>query len=81
PCQGWARSCYLLNRQPISDYVQQTPLDPLVALAHFFVEQQPSSMHIRRRDDVTIRLLYNIAKRVFEGEGALKEVCSRAYTQ
>ncbi|KAI9274366.1 hypothetical protein BDA99DRAFT_424881, partial [Phascolomyces articulosus] len=89
PCEGWAQCFYLLNGKTISGHLQQIPLDPLVALAHFFIEQQPSLIHMKRQDDETIRLLYSIEKRVFESEkfldqdkdAALKEVCSQAYTQ
>lgn len=59
-------------------------METLVALAHFFVEQQPSILHIKRHDDATVQLLYGIAKRIFEGEiaadkdkdDALEEGCT-----
>ncbi|KAG0182697.1 hypothetical protein DFQ29_002827 [Apophysomyces sp. BC1021] len=89
PCHGWAKSCFLLNAESISNHLQQNPLHPLVALGHFFIEQEPSLVSMKKRDDETIQLLYSIAKRVFEDEitldeakrGTLKDVCTHAYNQ
>lgn len=68
PSHGWAKSCFLINKESILNFEKETPLEPLVALAHFFVEQQPSLLHIKRHDDPTVQLLYSTAKRIFEGE-------------
>ncbi|KAI8878829.1 hypothetical protein K501DRAFT_194960 [Backusella circina FSU 941] len=40
PCYGWAESCYLLNSSSISDQLQLTSLNPLVALRHFLIQQK-----------------------------------------
>lgn len=89
PSLGWAKSCLLINKESILNFENETPLEPLVALAHFFVEQQPSLLRIKRYDDVTVQLLYSTAKRIFEGEttadkdkdDALEEVCAESYNQ
>lgn len=71
PCHGWAKSCYLLNSSSVSDHLQLTPLNPLVALGHFLIQQKPSLRSIDRNDDETIQLLYTIAQQIFSD--ALKE--------
>lgn len=89
PSHGWAKSCLLINKESILNFEDETPLEPVVALAHFFVEQQTSLLHIKRHDDATVQLLYSIAKRIFEGElaadkdkdDALEEVCTESYNQ
>ncbi|KAI7853909.1 hypothetical protein BDC45DRAFT_441364, partial [Circinella umbellata] len=89
PSHGWAKSCFLINKESILNFEDKTPLEPVVALAHFFVEQQTSLLHIKRHDDATVQLLYNIAKHIFEGElaadqdkdDALEKVCTESYDQ
>ncbi|KAI8083245.1 uncharacterized protein B0P05DRAFT_536668 [Gilbertella persicaria] len=89
PSHGWAKSCLLINKESILNFEDETPLEPVVALAHFFVEQKTSLLHIKRHDDATVQLLYSIAKRIFEGEldadkdkdDALEEVCNESYNQ
>ncbi|KAI8083221.1 uncharacterized protein B0P05DRAFT_536564 [Gilbertella persicaria] len=89
PSHGWARSCLLINKKSILNFEDETPLEPIVALAHFFVEQKTSLLHIKRHDDATVQFLYSITKRIFEGElaadknknDALEEVCDESYNQ
>jgi hypothetical protein len=38
PYHGWAKSCFLLNTESISNHLQQNPLNPLVALSSLLVE-------------------------------------------
>ncbi|GAA5806288.1 hypothetical protein HPULCUR_011819 [Helicostylum pulchrum] len=71
PCHGWTESCYLLNSSSISNQLQPTSLNPLVALGHFLIQQKPSLRRIDRNDDKTVQLLYTIAQQIF-GDG-LKE--------
>lgn len=73
----------------MEEFEDETPLEAVVALAHFLVEQQTSLLHIKRHDDAIVQLLYSIAKRIFEGElaadkdkdDALEEVCTESYNQ
>lgn len=89
PSHGWAKSCLLINKESILNFEDETPLEPAVGLAHFFVEQQTSLLRIKRNDYATVQLLYGIAKRIFEGElaagrnkdDALEEVCTESYNQ
>ena len=89
PSHGWAKSCFLINKESILNFEDETPLEPVVALAHFFVEQQTSLLHIKRHDDATVKLLYSIAKHIFKGElaadqdkdDALEKVCTESYNQ
>lgn len=89
PSHGWAKSCLLMNKESIQNFEDEAPLEPVVALGHFFVEQKTSLLHIKRHDDATVQLLYSIAKRIFEGEvaadedkdDALEEICTESYNQ
>ncbi|KAI8394269.1 uncharacterized protein BYT42DRAFT_488958 [Radiomyces spectabilis] len=91
PCDGWAKSCNILNASSISDHLQHTPLNPLVALGHFLIRQKPLLRDIDRNDDITIQQLYNIAKEIFGNDlqtasnttDVLRQIydqCSRART-
>jgi hypothetical protein len=44
PCTGWAKDCLLINKQSISGYLENKPLEPLVALAHFLIEGKSALM-------------------------------------
>ncbi|ORX56876.1 hypothetical protein DM01DRAFT_1334435 [Hesseltinella vesiculosa] len=65
PCAGWAKAVYLLNVGTIRPHLHTHPLDPLVAICHFFVEQKTSLISLERRDDPTLNLLYSVAKKIF----------------
>ncbi|CAO3697445.1 unnamed protein product [Rhizopus stolonifer] len=39
---GWARSCLLLNAETIASYLNETPLNPFLALIHYLIEQEAS---------------------------------------
>lgn len=79
----------MISKESILNFEDETSLEPVVALAHFFVGQQISLLHIKRHDDATVQLLYNVAKRIFEGElaaekdkdDAFEEVCNEKYNQ
>ncbi|KAG1167903.1 hypothetical protein G6F70_009384 [Rhizopus microsporus] len=64
-CSGWAKSCYLMNGGSISKHLQEIPLNPFVAVGHFLIEQKPSLADMIHRDDKTIIMLYELAKKVF----------------
>lgn len=65
PCVGWAKSCYLMNAGSIAKHLQEIPLNPFVAVGHFLIEQKPSLADMIHRDDKTIIMLYELAKKVF----------------
>ncbi|KAI7851192.1 hypothetical protein BDC45DRAFT_445937 [Circinella umbellata] len=54
PCAGWADCFYLLNGGIICTYLDCNPIEPTVALAHFFIEQKLSLISMERREDPTI---------------------------
>ncbi|KAI7904806.1 uncharacterized protein BX663DRAFT_431337 [Cokeromyces recurvatus] len=88
-CHGWARDCYFISESTISAYLDQQPLHPLAALGHFFTEQKLSILGTVKKEDPTIKLLYEIAKRIFENEAAnedarqdaLNLICNKASAQ
>ncbi|KAG1135725.1 hypothetical protein G6F38_012577 [Rhizopus arrhizus] len=65
PCVGWAKSCYLINAGSIAKHLQEIPLNPFIAVGHFLIEQKPSLADMIHRDDKTIIMLYELAKKVF----------------
>ncbi|KAG2211049.1 hypothetical protein INT45_007703, partial [Circinella minor] len=65
PCPGWARSFSLINAGTINPHLDTQPLAPLVAIAHFFIEQKTSLISMTRRDDPTIQKLFFYAKEIF----------------
>ncbi|CAO3662927.1 unnamed protein product [Rhizopus microsporus] len=82
-CSGWAKSCYLMNGGSISKHLQEIPLNPFVAVGHFLIEQKPSLADMIHRDDKTIIMLYELAKKVFgdqiqEEQYAANSQCSTA---
>ncbi|KAF1802957.1 hypothetical protein FB192DRAFT_1300018 [Mucor lusitanicus] len=58
PWHDWAKSCYLINAASISSHLQSSPLNPLVALGHFLIQQKPSIRYIDRNDDKTIQEIF-----------------------
>ena len=68
PCAGWAQSFYLINAGTIRTHLDTKPLEPTVAIAHFFIEQKLSLISMKRRDDATIQLLFKYAKDIFNGD-------------
>ncbi|KAI7903353.1 uncharacterized protein BX663DRAFT_508322 [Cokeromyces recurvatus] len=83
------RDCYFISASTISAYLDQQPLHPLAALGHFFTEQKLSILGTVKKEDATIKLLYEIAKRIFENEAAdedarqdsLNLICNKASAQ
>ncbi|KAI9480263.1 MAG: hypothetical protein EXX96DRAFT_173794 [Benjaminiella poitrasii] len=65
PCVGWANSCYLMNAGSIAKHLQEIPLNPFVAVSHFLTEQKPSLAGMIHRNDKTIIMLYELAKKMF----------------
>ncbi|KAG2211042.1 hypothetical protein INT45_006478, partial [Circinella minor] len=65
PCPGWARSFSLINTGTINSHLDTQPLAPLVAIAHFFIEQKTSLISMTRRDDPTIQKLFFYDKEIF----------------
>ncbi|KAG2218119.1 hypothetical protein INT45_002369 [Circinella minor] len=68
PCTGWANCFYLINGGTIRTYLDSSPIEPTVALAHFFIKQKLSLISMERRDDPTIQLLFKYAKAIFNDD-------------
>ncbi|KAI8047340.1 hypothetical protein BDF21DRAFT_352390, partial [Thamnidium elegans] len=73
PCQFWAKECYCLSSKSIEYHLSQNPLNPLVAIGHFFTQQKKSILFIDKKFDPSIKLLYKIAKEKFENECQVEE--------
>ena len=88
-CHGWVQECYFVSAATISAYLDQQPLHPVAAIGHFLVEQKPSMLTMPKKDDPTIILLYEIAKRVFEDKATKEDaqqniittICIKATSQ
>lgn len=89
PCIGWAKSFNLLNGGSIHAYLDTQPLHPLVAVAHFLIEQKLSLISMQNRQDLTIQKLFSLAKGIFGNEideyenllVVLEEVCNQTKSQ
>lgn len=87
--QGWAQDIYYISAETISPYLNQQPLHPLNALGHFLTAQKLSILDIEKKEDETIKMLYEIAARVFRDEAADEEarqnaidtICSKSTSQ
>lgn len=88
-CHGWAEECYFISAATISAYLDRQPLHSLTALGHFFIEQKLSILGMVKKDNSTIKLLYGIAKRIFEDEAGKEDarqdtvnlICNKASSQ
>ncbi|KAL0095428.1 hypothetical protein J3Q64DRAFT_1713059 [Phycomyces blakesleeanus] len=62
PSLIWARRCLIISKETIPDSIYYTnPLNPLLGLSLFLLEQQPSLHRHTYSEDPTIILLYQIA--------------------
>lgn len=66
PCYPRADQCFVLSKESIARHMHKTPLDRIVALGSFFVEQKRSLAKHVRNNDPTIRELYGLARRIFD---------------
>lgn len=64
PCAGWAKGCYIVNKQSIAEFLNAKPLNPLVALSHVLIERITALIDIERRDDQTVQEVFRIARRI-----------------
>lgn len=69
----WAQKCLLLNKESISPYLNKTPLDPVVALGSFFVEQKQSIKDHPYCEDAFVQLLYSKAHHIFQNQVAVDD--------
>ncbi|KAG0734166.1 hypothetical protein G6F23_012645 [Rhizopus arrhizus] len=89
PCPGWAKSFHLLNGGSIHAYLKTKPLHPLVAVAHFLIEQKLSLIAMEHKEDPTIQHLFALAKDIFNTNiqeqenlsAVLQQVCNQANHQ
>ncbi|KAI8393778.1 uncharacterized protein BYT42DRAFT_609548 [Radiomyces spectabilis] len=68
PCYPWANQCFILSKESISSHIDKTPLDPVVALGSFFVEQKQTLAEHTHHDDPTIQQLYCITRRIVQNQ-------------
>lgn len=61
PCLYWAKDCFLVSKETLSREEPALPLNPLLALSTFLLEQQPSARHHSYCEDPTIKRLYETA--------------------
>ncbi|KAG1319151.1 hypothetical protein G6F62_011986 [Rhizopus arrhizus] len=81
PCTGWAKACFLINKQTITNHLKSKPLEAMVALAHFLIDGKSALINMERRDDQTIQTLYRIAKRIISPEIVKEETNSAAFEE
>ncbi|KAI8393777.1 uncharacterized protein BYT42DRAFT_525032 [Radiomyces spectabilis] len=66
PCYPWANQCFILSKESISSHIDKIPLDPVVALGSFFMEQKQLLAEHTHHDDPTIQQLYYIAEPIIQ---------------
>ncbi|KAG1136485.1 hypothetical protein G6F37_011987 [Rhizopus arrhizus] len=89
PCPGWAKSFHLFNGGSIHAYLKTQRLHPLVAVAHFLIEQKLSLIAMEHKEDPTIQQLFALAKDIFGNDiqeyenlsVVLQQVCNQARSQ
>jgi hypothetical protein len=81
PCTGWAKDCFLINKQTVSDHLENKPLEPLVALAHFLIEGKSALVNMEKGDDETIKKLYTIAKQIVSHEILNEKTSTTAFEE
>ncbi|KAI7891284.1 uncharacterized protein EV154DRAFT_399960, partial [Mucor mucedo] len=69
----WAKKCQILSATSIQSHLKEIPLQKLVALGHFFIQQKRCILSLDKKYDPTIQLLYQIAKEKFEDECPVEE--------
>lgn len=55
-CQFWANRCYIISSESILNFIDEYPLDKLVALACCFIDTDYSS----HNDDPTIKFFFDL---------------------
>ncbi|RCH82298.1 hypothetical protein CU098_005426, partial [Rhizopus stolonifer] len=88
-CDLWAESCQIISAKSIQTQLNNNPLNKLVALGHFLIQQKRNILSIGRKHDPTIQLLYQISEDKFENECyveeeklvVIKDLCFKAKTQ
>ncbi|KAG2218118.1 hypothetical protein INT45_002368 [Circinella minor] len=78
-----------VNGGTIRTYLDSSPIEPTVALAHFFIKQKLSLISMDQRDDRTIQLLLKYAKDIFNDDiadynsvfDAFKTTCNQFHQQ
>ncbi|KAI8393780.1 uncharacterized protein BYT42DRAFT_552218 [Radiomyces spectabilis] len=73
PCYPWAEECFILSKESICAHLQKTPLEPIVALGSFFVDQKQALVEHDHHDDPTIKQLYHIAGRIVQNQVTVEE--------
>ncbi|KAI8091603.1 hypothetical protein BDF21DRAFT_449020 [Thamnidium elegans] len=61
---GWASSCLFFSAETIAPYLNETPLNPLLALVHYLIEQKTSLINFTQCNDPTLIFLYTKMKSV-----------------
>ncbi|GAA5808435.1 hypothetical protein MFLAVUS_001826 [Mucor flavus] len=73
--------CFLINKQTVSDHLENKPLEPLVALAHFIIEGKSALVSMEKGDDETIKKLYTIAKQIVSHEILNEKTSTTAFEE
>ncbi|KAG2229974.1 hypothetical protein INT48_000607 [Thamnidium elegans] len=76
-----AKDCFLVNKQTVSDHLENKPLEPLVALAHFLIEGKSALVNMEKEDDETIKKLYTIAKQIVSQEIVNEKTSTTAFEE
>lgn len=87
-CEFWAKRCLVLSPEFFHNCINEDPMNELVALGYFMSEQKRSILSLEKKEDPTVRLLYEIAKSTLRSEDqeelqldVIYDLCYKAATQ
>jgi hypothetical protein len=69
----WAKECLLLSSKSILDFINQSPMDPIVAIWYFLTSGAVSLASLKYQSDPTVQLLYHISKKIVMNERDKKD--------
>ncbi|KAI9299605.1 hypothetical protein BJ944DRAFT_245041, partial [Cunninghamella echinulata] len=65
PCDLWADKIFIYNADSIAQFIENSPLDPMIALVYFITQQERNILALDKFDDQTINKIYNIAYNIY----------------
>lgn len=65
PYDLWVDKIVVYNTGSIVQFIENSPLDPMIALVYFITQQERSILALDKFDDQTINKIYNIAYNIY----------------
>lgn len=65
PCQLWAQKVEVFTEESIADHTENSPMDPMIALAYILILQEKNIVMLDEYNDPTIQDIYKTALNLF----------------